>query len=202
MAKKVGIMGGTFDPIHNGHLLLAKQAYEEYQLDEVWFLPSGHPPHKTDHKVTTVIDRLAMVRLAIADVPHYYLSDLEAIREGNSYTYQTLQLLNQQYPDNQFFFIIGADSLFELEDWKCPDQVMSQVTLLVAGRDYVNAPRSMEAQIAYLSDKYGARIFCLHCEEVDISSASIRAMVTNNQPIIQYLPKCVEQYIVTHHLYQ
>lgn len=197
----IGIMGGTFDPIHNGHLLLGRQAYEEYELDQIWFMPSGTPPHKRDHYVTEVEDRCEMVRLAISDTPHFVLSEFEAKRGGNTYTSDTLRLLRETYPQHQFFFIIGADSLYQIEDWHCPADVMAQTTLLVAGRDYPQADCSIEERIAYLTERYHADIRQLHCEEFDISSGELREMIANGKPVFKYVPKAVEQYIETHRLY-
>lgn len=198
----IGIMGGTFDPIHNGHLLLGKQAYEEYDLDEVWFMPSGKPPHKTDHRVTAVDERCEMVRLAIAEYPYFVFSDFEVKRTGNTYTAQTLRLLNEAYPQHHFYFIIGADSLYEIEKWYHPGEVMEQTTLLVAVREYEGAPRSLEDQVAYLCDKYQASIRLLHCDEVDISSGELREMEGRGKRLYKYVPKPVEQYIMTRGLYQ
>lgn len=202
MMADIGIMGGTFDPIHNGHLLLGRQAYEEYDLKEIWFMPSGRPPHKTDHRVTEVEERCEMVRLAIADYPYFAYSDFEVRRSGNTYTAQTLRLLQETYPQHRFFFIIGADSLFEIEKWYHPEEVMAQTTLLVAGREYEGAPRTLDEQITYLGVKYGASICRLHCEEVDISSAELREMEARGRRLYKYVPKSVEEYIVTRGLYQ
>lgn len=198
----IGIMGGTFDPIHNGHLLLGKQAYDEYALDEIWFMPSGTPPHKTDHRVTEVEDRCEMVRLAIQDHPYFRFSDFEVKRSGNTYTAQTLQLLQDSYPEHRFFFIVGADSLYEIEEWYHPEEVMKQTTLLVAGREYEEASRSLNEQIEYLSRKYQATILQLHCDEVDISSEELREMEARGKRLFKYVPKEVEAYIQEHGLYQ
>lgn len=199
---EIGIMGGTFDPIHNGHLLLGKQAYEEYGLDEVWFMPSGKPPHKSDHRVTEVGERCEMVRLAIAEYPYFVFSDFEVKRSGNTYTAQTLRLLNEAYPQHHFYFIIGADSLYEIEKWYHPQEVMEQTTLLVAGREYEGAPRTLEDQVDYLCGKYRASIRLLHCDEVDISSAQLREMEGRGRRLYKYVPKPVEQYIMARGLYQ
>lgn len=198
----IGIMGGTFDPIHNGHLLLGKQAYEEYRLNEIWFMPSGKPPHKSDHRVTEVEDRCEMVRLAIAEFPYFVFSDFEVKRSGNTYTAQTLRLLQEAYPQHHFYFIIGADSLYEIEKWYHPGEVMAYTILLVAGREYDGAPRTLEAQMEYLCGKYQASIRQLHCDEVDISSGELRDMEARGKRLYKYVPKPVEQYITERGLYQ
>ena len=199
---KIGIMGGTFDPIHNGHILIGKQAYEEYQLDEIWFMPSGQPPHKKDHIVTEAEIRCAMTKLAIEEYPYFVFSDFEVRREGNTYTAKTLKLLKERYPEHMFYFIIEADSLFEIESWYHPEEVMASVILMVAGRDYENAERTMDGQIQYLTKKYNARILRLHSKEVDIASAEIRSMAANGRPLSPYVPEKVMKYISCHHLYQ
>lgn len=198
----IGIMGGTFDPIHNGHLLLGRQAYEEYGLDEIWFMPSGIPPHKKDHPVTRVEDRCRMVQLAIEDTPYFQLSEFEVKRNGNTYTAETLRLLQEEYSQHGFYFIIGADSLYQIEKWYHPREVMSQTTLLVAGREYPEAPCSLDEQISYLMERYPADIRRLHCEEVDIASSDLREMIAADKKVYKYIPKAVEDYIRDHGLYQ
>ena len=106
--KRIGIMGGTFDPVHNGHLLLGQQAYREYGLEEIWYMPSHIPPHKRDHHVADGADRLAMLRLALEETPGFLVSDFEMRREGTTYTAQTLRLLKEQYPDTEFYFTSGC----------------------------------------------------------------------------------------------
>ena len=113
--RRIGILGGTFDPVHNGHLLLGEQAYREYGLDEIWFMPSHVPPHKKDHLITDGAARIRMLELATESIPYFTVSDFEMGREGNTYTAQTLALLKEAYPDIEVYFIIGADSLYQLE---------------------------------------------------------------------------------------
>lgn len=199
---RIGIMGGTFDPIHNGHLRLGSQAREEYQLDQVWFMPSGQPPHKKDHFVTDAAVRLEMVRLAIAGRSGFALSDFEIRRPGNTYTAQTLALLNREYPDVLFYFIIGADSLYDIEKWYRPDLVMEQAVLLVAARDCEGAHPTLERQISYLKEKYGARIERLHSRTIHVSSEEIRTMVYNGEPLDGLLPEAVLDFVKQHGLYQ
>lgn len=199
----IGIMGGTFDPIHNGHLLLGRQAYEEYQLNQVWYMPSANPPHKTDHTVTDMRMRGEMVQLAIKQYPFFAYSDFEIRRNGKTYTAQTLNLLHESYPEHTFFFIMGADSLFEIESWYHPEEILGQTAILVANREYTKkSGKNIEEQAAYLNQKYHADVRLLHCEEVDISSAQLREMIRrSSHAVIKYLPRDVLVYIKEHRLY-
>lgn len=199
---KIGIMGGTFDPIHNAHLMLGRQAFHEYHLDEVWFMPSHNPPHKTDHHVTDTKDRCEMVKLAIADDPYFRFSDFEITRAGNTYTAQTLKLLKEAYPEHTFFFILGADSLYHIESWYHPEEVLRQVTILVAGRECDDAACSLEEQVAYLKNKYGTAIFLLHTEVMTVSSQSLRERKRHGGGVHDLVPPSVEHYIEEHGLYQ
>ena len=117
--KRVGIMGGTFDPIHIGHLILGETAYEQFDLDQVLFMPAGNPPHKRRrlHRATDE-QRSEMVRRAIASNPHFSLSLEEMNEDGFTYTYRTLERLKAEHPDTDYFFILGADSLFDFDKWK------------------------------------------------------------------------------------
>lgn len=200
--EKIGIMGGTFDPIHNGHLLLGKQAYQEYHLDEIWYMPSGEPPHKKGHRITQSAHRCAMVRLAVEDEPGMHLSEFETMRSGTTYTAQTLETLRQEYPEHEFFFIMGADSLYEMENWYYPEQVLSMACVLVAERKYDKRHRSMDEQIRYLQEKLGGHILRLHCQEMDIASEQIRKMVSDGVAVDSLVPSKVAAYIKENHLYQ
>lgn len=199
---KIGILGGTFDPIHNGHILLGRQAYEEYRLDQIWFMPSGSPPHKKDHRVSAGKLRRDMVLLAIEGVPYFVYSDFELKRPGNTYTAQTLKLLCEAFPGNAYYFIVGADSLYQIEHWYHPEQVMSGATLLVAGREYGEKHRSLDRQIAHLASRFNAQIQKLHCGELDISSADLRQMAARGLDISSYVPYGVAEYIRANGLYQ
>ncbi len=199
---KIGIMGGTFDPIHNGHLLLGRQAYQEYELDEIWFMPSGNPPHKKDHPITDAAVRCDMIQLAIKGEPAFRLSEFEVRRPGNTYTAETLQLLAEEYPQHTFFFIVGADSIYEIEQWNRPELVMARTVLLVAEREYEQARCSLTEQIQYLKHRYQADIRLLHCQEVDISSNELRRMESRRKKIYKYVPEAVARYIEARGLYQ
>lgn len=199
---KIGIMGGTFNPIHIGHMLLAQFAYEDYELDEIWFLPNGNPPHKrtADETEEALSHRVEMVRKAICDVPYFKLCLHEADSNTHSYTYQTLQELTALYPEHKFYFILGADSLFSIEHWKCFQKIFPNCVILAAMRD-VREIRDMETQISYLKEKYGARIELLMAPLIDISSTGIRARASQGLSVYYMVPDTVAEYIRDNRLY-
>lgn len=201
--KKIGIMGGTFDPIHSGHLMLGRQAYEEYELDCVWYMPSRQPPHKKDHLITSPDERLEMVRLAVESTPFFACSDFELRRtEGNTYTADTLLLLKQAYPDTEFYFIVGADSIFDIEKWYHPEIVMKNAVLLAADRSCGHDDFPLNRQIEHLTKKYDARICRLHSRRIDVSSQILREKIQNGEGVSDYIPDPVVQFIREHQLYR
>ena len=200
--KKIGIMGGTFDPIHSGHLMLGKQAYEEYDLDCVWYMPSRQPPHKKDRHITSPADRLEMVRLAVESTPFFACSDFELCRtEGNTYTADTLLLLKQAYPDTEFYFIVGADSIFDIEKWYHPEIVMKNAVILAADRACGHDDVPFNRQIEYPTKKYDARICRLHSRRMDVSSQLLRQKIQNGEQVSRYIPDPVVQFIRERRLY-
>ena len=199
---KIGIMGGTFDPIHIGHLLLGEFAYEDFGLDEIWFLPNGNPPHKeTSDAEEDLRHRVEMVRLAIGSVPYFRLNTHEADVDRHSYTYKTMQEFNSRYPENEFYFILGADSLFSIEQWKYFREIFPTCTILAAMRDDKDA-EDMKTQIKYLNEKYGARIELLQAPLVEISSTTIRERSARDLSVRYMVPDAVAEYIAEHHLYK
>ncbi|WP_253293447.1 nicotinate-nucleotide adenylyltransferase [Kineothrix sp. MSJ-39] len=199
--KKVGIMGGTFDPIHYGHLMLAQNALDTFSLDEILFVPSGTPWLKESTKVLSKNKRVSMTGMAIEDNPDFALSTIEIDREGNSYSYETVEELKREQPDTDFYFIMGADSLLEIERWKHPDRLMADCTLLVAVRDDCDK-EGLKKQIAYLTDKYQADIRILPANRMDISSTRIRQMIQEGKSVRYMLPDQVIRFIQKNHLYQ
>ena len=198
---KVGIMGGTFDPIHIGHLLLGEFAYEQCNLDEIWFLPNGNPPHKdvTDSG-SDLAHRIAMVKNAIEGVPHFRLSLHEA-DEGVHYTYKTLLELQELYPENEWYFILGADSLFSIETWKFFREIFPSCRILAAMRDDKDV-EEMEKQITYLTESYGADIELLRAPLLEISSTTIRDRAAKGLNVHYMVPDKVADYIVENGLYK
>ena len=199
--KKVGIMGGTFDPIHYGHLMLAQNALDTFSLDEILFVPSGTPWLKESTKVLSKNKRVSMTGMAIEDNPDFALSTIEIDREGNSYSYETIEELKKEQPDTDFYFIMGADSLLEIERWKHPDRLMADCTLLVAVRDDCDR-EGLEKQISYLTDKYQADIRILPANRMDISSTKIRQMIREGKSVRYMLPDQVIRFIEKNHLYR
>ncbi len=199
---KIGIMGGTFDPIHIGHLLLGEFAYENFHLDEIWFLPNGNPPHKTtDESGVSLDDRIEMVKLATDDVPYFRMNLYEASSKKHSYTYSTMRALREMYPEHEFFFILGADSLFSIEQWKNFREIFPSCTILAAMRDDKDT-ESMQAQIRYLNEKYGADIRLLQAPLVEISSTTIRRRAEKGLSIRYMVPDVVSEYIQSNALYK
>ena len=202
MAKrKIGLMGGTFDPVHNAHLALAQQAYRQFSLDEVWMLPNGNPPHKRDHSKADVNMRLDMLRLAVKGLSYVKVCDLEQSEDAYHYTFQTLLRLNRMYPEVQFYFIMGADSLFDFEDWREPEIISQECILLAAARDHCRL-EEIQQQIRMLKEKYDADIRILNTPDMEIASADIRGRIAGGEDISQMLPAEVEAYIRSHHLYE
>lgn len=195
--KKVGIMGGTFNPIHNGHLLLAQKAQEQIGLDKVLFMPSGNSYMKRN--VLEPQKRVDMVALAIKNNPYFELSLLEVQKSGNTYTCETLEDLAASNPDTQYYFIIGADSLFQIENWWHPERIFAKATLVCTVRDDYdfNAMKKKGNILAQL----GAKIIYLNIPKISISSTDIRAKVKNNLSILEYVPQEVADYIKQEHLY-
>ncbi len=199
---KIGIMGGTFDPIHIGHLLLGEFAYEDFGLDEIWFLPNGNPPHKeTEDSKKALGHRINMIQKAIEGVPYFRLSLYEADTSRHSYTYQTMQAFNRMYPEHEFFFILGADSLFSIEQWRYFREIFPTCTILAAMRDDKDADE-MRRQIDYLTRKYRARIRLLQAPLLEISSTAIRGRASRNLGVRYMVPDSVAEYIKTNHLYK
>lgn len=198
---KIGIMGGTFDPIHNGHLMLGEYARDLFALDKIWFMPNGNPPHKMNEEIESQTKhRVEMVRRAIADKDGFVLQLYEVERKEINYSYLTMEHFREAYPDCEFYFIIGADSLFALESWVHPEKFVKTCVILAAYRDDKNTDEMMK-QISYLNQKYGADIRLLKTPSVDISSTEIRKRLKNGLSVRDMVPESIFEYIQEHHLF-
>ena len=161
---KIGLLGGTFDPIHQGHMLLGQLAREQFGLDEIWYLPAGQPYFKEGKGISTRPDRLAMTRRAVGHLPWARVCDVEIRREGRTYTYETIEELKAAYPAHQFSFIFGADCLDQLENWKEPARILAGAGIIAAGRGRAADYQAMEEKAAALTERFGGRIEILRME--------------------------------------
>ncbi len=197
---KIGIMGGTFNPIHNVHLSMAEEARTQYQLDEVRFMPSKNPPHKNKQGIAADSHRKRMIQHAIQNYPYFSFSDLELKREGTTFTRDTLAYLTETCPEDQFYFILGGDSLASLESWKEPAFIFSHCHILAANRGDVSEDKIIE-WIHYYKEKYGANISEIQMPSQRISSEMIRSKLASGCDVSTYCPIPVTQYIRFHGLY-
>ncbi|MFT4142860.1 MAG: nicotinate-nucleotide adenylyltransferase [Mobilitalea sp.] len=198
--KKVGIMGGTFNPVHLGHLFLAERTYEQMELDQVLFIPSKNPPHKQKPQDVTDQQRVEMLLLAIEDNPHFAVSEMELDRDGTTYTADTLSILTRDNPDTQYYFIVGADSLFSLSEWWSPEVIFEKCVVAAACRDQVNK-EGLEQQAEFLRVTYNAKIELIDMPTLMISSSEVKDNVSRGKSIKYYVPTTVEDYIKKNKLY-
>lgn len=200
MCKKIGILGGTFDPFHNGHFMLAKTAYEQFDLDEIWIMPNGNPPHKRNIEQTDFEIRCEMIRIAIKNAPYMVLCEYEGSEDSYHFTYQTLGEFHKLYPENEFYFIIGADSLRDFPTWREPGTIAKLCTLLVACRDEAGIG-DLEVKAAEMEGRYGAKCLIMNSPKVDAASSEIRGFVLEGQDISAYVGQEVCDYIQKKKLY-
>lgn len=198
---KTGILGGTFNPVHNGHIHLAENALHAAGLDRILFVPSGISYMKDQHEILPARERVELVKLAIQDHPRFFLSTIETDRECNSYTHETILALQKKHRDTSFFFLTGADTIFSMEDWKDPVTIFRSVTILAACRPGVSQ-EDLKRKIAYLHAMYEADIRLIAVDFVDISSSSIRNAIKEGKSVHGLLPSAVEAYIKEHHFYE
>ncbi len=192
---KIGILGGSFDPIHNGHLHMALNSYEQYALDEVWLIPNGNAPHKDSNKMADATHRMAMCQLVAKEYPFLKTCDIEITSEEYSYTYITVTKLKNLYPEHEFYFIMGADSLDYFDKWRKPEVIASVCKILVINRDEFSE-EDMAEKIQRINAIFPADIAIVHCSKVDVSSTELR----QNLEKTDVLP-AVYDYICNHDLY-
>lgn len=196
---RLGIMGGTFDPIHNGHLVAAEQAFDDLNLDVVVFMPAGRPAFKQDKRVTSGDDRYAMALLATSDNPHFVASRFEIDREGITYTADTVELLREIYPDNvELYFITGADAIADIVRWRDAGRIAVNAHLVGATRPGYDLSRAREV---IASSPYDFHVTYLEVPALAISSSYLRGRVKAGQSLRYLTPDSVTGYIHKHHLY-
>lgn len=202
--SKIGLMGGTFNPVHNGHLILAQEALEQFSLDAVWFLPNRRPPHKDNQELPEDKNRLEMLKLALAGNTAFSISLLEMQRTGKeeTYTYDTMLELKQKYPQEQFYFMIGGDSLLYLHKWYRYEELLKGMVFLAAVRGgMVQSRDELEKTAQIFREKYGARIHFIKMPQIEISSTALRHRAAAGKSLQYYMPDGVAEYITARRLY-
>ncbi len=201
MEKRIAIMGGTFDPIHHGHLITAEAVREAMDIGTMVFIPAAVPPHKLDREVTPAEHRLRMTELATASNPHFRVSDIELRRQGPSYTIDTIRALQKQYPeDTTFYFIIGADAINELTTWHEVDTLITMCHFIAATRQGTSF--DAEGLYARFGERGRAHIHRALTPHIEISSTDIRSRVREGRSIRYLVPQVVREYIEKEGLYR
>ncbi len=197
---RTGIMGGTFDPIHHGHLFLAQEVMVEYQLDRIIFVPSKIGPHKLARHSTAPHHRLKMVQMATRNHPGFEVSDIEICRSGLSYTIDTIEAFQKEYPEDVFYFITGADAILTIETWRDFKTLLKRVTFIAATRASLD-DEHLKKEVARLNKTYQARIIIMDMLDLEISSSVIRSRVALGKPITYLVPEIIEKRIIEEGLY-
>lgn len=196
--KRYGIMGGTFNPIHLGHLMISEYIKEDMKLDEIIFVPTGNPPHK---KTVDASIRFEMTKIAIEDNCNFSISDIETNKNTTTYTIDTINELKSVL-DGKLYFIIGSDTLFQLKTWKKIDLLFKQIEFVCAIRpDYVSE-QILELELKYLSDKYGAKINIVETPMYEISSTDLRNRISQDKSVKYLIPDKVIKFIKEKDLYK
>jgi nicotinate-nucleotide adenylyltransferase len=197
---RIGILGGTFDPVHYGHLLMAEISRQSLQLDEVRFLPAGVPPHKQGRAITAGELRAEMLELAVSGYPEFRIDRREIRRDGPSFTVLTLTEYKAEYPEAELYFVMGSDSLSELLTWREPERIAELATIVACNRPGVPEPTS--DQVAkWVTPALAARVRIVAIPGTDLSSTEMRDRVRLQQGVRFMTPRAVEAYIVQQRLY-
>jgi nicotinate-nucleotide adenylyltransferase len=189
---RVGVFGGSFDPVHLAHLILAEQCREQAELDQVWFIPAPRPPHKRDGTWASFEDRVAMLRLAIAEHPAFAIDTCETDRAGLSYTFETLRTLQARHPSNQYYLIVGSDSVRDLATWREPQIIAELATLLILERP----GSALVVPPAYF------QFMRITAPLLDISSSDIRLRRQAGKSVRYLVPDQVQAYMAERGLYE
>ncbi len=198
--KRYGIMGGTFDPIHYGHLVIANEVLSDFNLDKIFFVPTGIPPHKTSEGMTNPYHRYMMTQFATMTHPSFDVCDYEIAKDTVSYTIDTIEYFHNLYPDSKLYFITGTDAVLELPTWKDTEGMLAICTFIAVNRPgYVK--ENLEEKINQIAIQYHGEIYSIDAPQLKISSTDIRNRIAENRPIKYLLPETVEQYILKNKLY-
>ncbi|HLJ96257.1 MAG TPA: nicotinate-nucleotide adenylyltransferase [Gemmataceae bacterium] len=200
---RIGVFGGTFDPVHIAHLIIAEACREQAELEQVWFIPAARPPHKQDRTITPFMHRVEMLGLAIAGNPAFRIDELEKERPGSSYTVDTLAELQRQHPGVDWWLILGSDCLPDLPHWREPARIAQSAGFVVWERPGCPSwpPEKLQAEIGLPADHH-LRFCAAHGPLVDISSSDLRQRAAAGRSLRYLVPRAVECYIETHHLYR
>jgi nicotinate-nucleotide adenylyltransferase len=195
---KIGIFGGAFNPVHNGHIALAENYLNSLSLDKILFIPTSVPPHKTSQGLVSGRDRLNMLQLAIGNDDKFEVTDIEFKREGKSYTYDTINELKKIYPNDDLFLIVGSDQFFNFNTWYRADDILNSVTVITASRELneYNALLEFKAQNNNMKNTIVSNF-----NVVKVSSSEIREKIKNGENINDLVPKAVADYIKENNLY-
>lgn len=200
MKEKIGLFGGSFNPIHTGHLLLAESARDQFELDRVLFIPTGNNPFKVSRDEISREHRIKMIELAIESNDCFELLTHEIDQTGITYTIDTIEEIKKSFPDSDFYFITGADLMFEITLWKGAPELLKSVKFITTFRPGYGHEK-LDTRIDELKEIYGAIIYKLYATEMDIASSEIRSRIKNGYSIRYLLPEAVEKYIYSHKLY-
>lgn len=195
---RIGLFGGTFDPVHTGHIALAEQVLREMNLDKIVFLPAGNPPHKTDKEVTDKRHRFRMVQLATQNHPAFAVSDYEILKETPNYSYQTVGAFRKLYPEDELFFVVGGDSFRDFPKWAEYEKLMELCSFIVVSRPGISPNAYFET---FRGDEKPPRVFFVRDAAYDVSSTEIRVCLKEQRLPEGMLPPSVLAYIKEHRLY-
>ena len=199
--KRLGMMGGTYDPIHYGHLVAAEEARYQLELEKVIFIPAGRPPHKTKREISAARHRLNITRLAVASNPFFMVSDIEIMKPGLSYAIDTVQIFKEQFPQAELFFITGADAVFEILSWKRVEELLRLCCFVAATRPGYKLDE-LSKNIPGFPINGKKRIITMEVPALAISSTDLRRRVREGRPIKYLVPEAVEAYILNNNLYR
>jgi nicotinate-nucleotide adenylyltransferase len=203
--KKIGIMGGTFNPIHHGHLVTAQEALDQFRLDEIIFIPTGDPPHKIEDLLADAEDRYLMTVIATSSNDSFFVSRIEIDRKGKSYTIDTVKKLRKMYgKDSELFFVTGADAILEILTWKNTDEIVTLAKFIAATRPGYDLSKIKELRSTLFKSEEESNegISIMEIPALAISSTNIRNRIKESRPINYLVPEGVNNYIIKHGLYK